>query len=599
MKNAIKKGFTIVELVIVIAVIAVLAGVLIPTFSGVVKKANLSADKQAVREMNMALQADESIHGKPANIETVMQVLANAGYNSDNWCCLTNGYEVYWYETDNRLILYNASTAEVEYPETYSVDLMISNVAKFHIYNENHIQAINSNISLGSSDGANTKSASDLASLAGSSASSQAALNSLSSALDSTGASSNEALRKALGLTSSDGTQNSQAYVYGTREITNGKASMQVLSVGSTSTPSSEELKSNGDLKENVFYISVNTAEDASPQEIASAQKNAGDFVYTIFTQINTSQLDKDVCIVFPADTVLDVSGKEWSAVKEFEGYFGTEDPDHPLVINGAQLSNATGYSQTVSFTGTSSKYFVTGFFGTVYGNTTIENVVFKNIKIDQPAMDFEIGSFKLNGKPIDSRNTVGIIGGITDKAAGIPCNVVVRNVVVDETCELICGADGGILVGYVGSAEDKGDLQGTVVIEGCKANGKILSEYQYISASYGPVGGLIGFTCRAGQVDITIRGCEVSGTVDGTTIVGAAIGNVLSYKSLTFENYTDAKGVVHENDFSGVTINERETGLKVGSLIGSIADNLYNKIVFNEDPILKEGLKKRAEQKD
>lgn len=41
-----KKGFTIVELVIVIAVIAILAAVLIPTFSGVVEKANESAALQ-------------------------------------------------------------------------------------------------------------------------------------------------------------------------------------------------------------------------------------------------------------------------------------------------------------------------------------------------------------------------------------------------------------------------------------------------------------------------------------------------------------------------------------------------------------------------
>ena len=47
-----KKGFTIVELVIVIAVIAILAAVLIPTFSGIIAKANESADIKAVREMN-------------------------------------------------------------------------------------------------------------------------------------------------------------------------------------------------------------------------------------------------------------------------------------------------------------------------------------------------------------------------------------------------------------------------------------------------------------------------------------------------------------------------------------------------------------------
>ena len=42
MKNSNKKGFTIVELVIVIAVIAILAAVLIPTFSGLVKKLTLA-----------------------------------------------------------------------------------------------------------------------------------------------------------------------------------------------------------------------------------------------------------------------------------------------------------------------------------------------------------------------------------------------------------------------------------------------------------------------------------------------------------------------------------------------------------------------------
>ncbi len=44
-----KKGFTIVELVIVIAVIAILAAVLIPTFSSVIKKANDSSSLQKAR----------------------------------------------------------------------------------------------------------------------------------------------------------------------------------------------------------------------------------------------------------------------------------------------------------------------------------------------------------------------------------------------------------------------------------------------------------------------------------------------------------------------------------------------------------------------
>ena len=44
-----RKGFTIVELVIVIAVIAVLATVLVPTFGNVIEKANASALLQEVK----------------------------------------------------------------------------------------------------------------------------------------------------------------------------------------------------------------------------------------------------------------------------------------------------------------------------------------------------------------------------------------------------------------------------------------------------------------------------------------------------------------------------------------------------------------------
>ena len=49
MKKMNNKGFTIVELVIVIAVIAILAAVMIPTFSGVVSNAKESAAIQEVK----------------------------------------------------------------------------------------------------------------------------------------------------------------------------------------------------------------------------------------------------------------------------------------------------------------------------------------------------------------------------------------------------------------------------------------------------------------------------------------------------------------------------------------------------------------------
>ena len=63
MKNTKKRGFTIVELVIVIAVIAILASVLVPTFTNVVTKAKESAAMQNARSAWTAYLADEAFKG--------------------------------------------------------------------------------------------------------------------------------------------------------------------------------------------------------------------------------------------------------------------------------------------------------------------------------------------------------------------------------------------------------------------------------------------------------------------------------------------------------------------------------------------------------
>ena len=64
MKKLNKKGFTIVELVIVIAVIAILAGVLIPTFATVVDKANKSAAMQQAKNAYELYLANTAETGK-------------------------------------------------------------------------------------------------------------------------------------------------------------------------------------------------------------------------------------------------------------------------------------------------------------------------------------------------------------------------------------------------------------------------------------------------------------------------------------------------------------------------------------------------------
>lgn len=58
MKNTKKKGFTIVELVIVIAVIGILSAILIPTFSGLVQRAKDTAEQANMRNAVVAYMAD-------------------------------------------------------------------------------------------------------------------------------------------------------------------------------------------------------------------------------------------------------------------------------------------------------------------------------------------------------------------------------------------------------------------------------------------------------------------------------------------------------------------------------------------------------------
>ena len=113
-----KRGFTIVELTIVVSVIAILSAVLIPTFAGIIKKANLSADEQAVRQMNtaIAVAAEDDL-----SFEQAITVLDEAGYNSlDNLTPVSKGYAFYWDPANKTIVLVKDTT--VVFPKNYAND---------------------------------------------------------------------------------------------------------------------------------------------------------------------------------------------------------------------------------------------------------------------------------------------------------------------------------------------------------------------------------------------------------------------------------------------------------------------------------------------
>lgn len=111
MKNNNRKGFTIVELVIVIAVIAILAAVLIPTFVGLIDAANTSADIQTVKQLNTILATE-----KPTSTSELKTVLENNGIEVDNCKPIAKG-TYYYYVASENMIVYCDSDNNILYPE--------------------------------------------------------------------------------------------------------------------------------------------------------------------------------------------------------------------------------------------------------------------------------------------------------------------------------------------------------------------------------------------------------------------------------------------------------------------------------------------------
>ena len=69
MKKKLKKGFTLVELVIVIAVIAILSAVLIPTFGNVINNAKESAAKSEVSNTITQYTTNQANNGLSADLD--------------------------------------------------------------------------------------------------------------------------------------------------------------------------------------------------------------------------------------------------------------------------------------------------------------------------------------------------------------------------------------------------------------------------------------------------------------------------------------------------------------------------------------------------
>lgn len=106
MARKLKRAFTVVELVIIIAVVAILAAVLIPTFANLIDKAKESSDMQTVKNLNTLLITEETGSGeKPDSMAEVLAIAEAGGYKVENLTPTSDGNYIVWEKGSNRFAL--------------------------------------------------------------------------------------------------------------------------------------------------------------------------------------------------------------------------------------------------------------------------------------------------------------------------------------------------------------------------------------------------------------------------------------------------------------------------------------------------------------
>lgn len=117
MKNMKKKGFTLVELLVVIAIVAILAAVSVVGYTVFINRANMSADQQAVTQMNTMLEALD-VNNEPEDIVALWAYLNETGLTAEDYKPLSNGHIFVWDKELNRVLLVKDN--KVVYPENYA-----------------------------------------------------------------------------------------------------------------------------------------------------------------------------------------------------------------------------------------------------------------------------------------------------------------------------------------------------------------------------------------------------------------------------------------------------------------------------------------------
>lgn len=507
MKASKKRGFTIIELVIVIAVIAILAAVLIPTFANIIQKANVANDVALARNMNTILIADEATNGRSTDMYDVLIALEQGGFKLENLNPRADGNVFAWDKANNQIVyldknsdkpIFQAKEIGANKGDLYITTRKAEVFADYPGYSYYFASDIKGDITL--DEGScldtgefalngnvivNTKKDVEI----------HGTINGTITVDSESGKITNYSVVKNVVIKNTAATSYHERGHVGAMEIKDSLAGKVVLE-NDAYVEKLTNNKTNGTVENNGFVKEVAGTDTSVPATGSEYVLEIGtyDQLVNFRNKVNAGASYSGMTVKLTAD--IDISERAWTPIgaahrdkieaqtNVFQGTFDGQDHKITGLTNtGFKISSVFKGSNSTTPEGYSE--YVFGLFGSVY-NATIKNIVMANVNIDLACDEKE----KVVG---DS------VGAIVGYAAG-------TNVTIDS-CKVLSGS----IVGYDAVAGIIGrTYSAKTTINKCENAATVTAIRR--------AGGILGFTSGGKGTRVTaITNCKNSGNVKQT----------------------------------------------------------------------------------
>lgn len=518
MKASKKRGFTIIELVIVIAVIAILAAVLIPTFANIIQKANVANDVALARNMNTILIADEATNGKSTDMYDVLIALEQGGFKLENLNPRADGNVFAWDKANNQIVyldkknpakpIFQAKEIGANKGDLYITTRKAEVFADYPGYSYYFASDIDGNITLDEGSCLDTGEFAlngNVSVVTKSDVEIHGTINGTITVDSTSGKITNYSVVKNVVIVNTAPTSyHERGHVVEAMEIQNSLTGKVVLENDAYVDKLTNNKTSGKGTVENKGYVK---AVDGSDTETVKPTTGTGyvleigtyDQLVNFRNKVNAGASYSGMTVKLTAD--IDISERAWTPIgaayrdkviaekekaKVFQGTFdGQRHTITGLTNTGFKISSVFKGSNSTTPAGYSE--YVFGLFGSVY-NATIKDIVMANVNIDLACDEKE----KVVG---DS------VGAIVGFAAGDSNGVTIDN------CKVLSGS----VVGY--------DAVAGIVGRSYSANTTISScENAATVTAIRRASGILGFaSLQKGATSVAITGCKNSGNVKQT----------------------------------------------------------------------------------